>query len=124
MQHLQYSLVYFVYKAQVMKAFHAQAVPDYSLSILLFPISKISLHPRRYRLIFLLHQFPQGPCAGSGRAPPCTRDFFVKKSSKNFISRCGGKTGALLPSFPYCPARQKDGGRRGVVQWSLLSPRF
>ncbi|NBH77168.1 hypothetical protein D3Z52_03095 [Clostridiaceae bacterium] len=31
--------------------------------------------------------------ADGGRALPCTRDFFVKKSSKNFISPAGG-TGA------------------------------
>ena len=102
MQPLQYPLVYFVYKAQVMKVFHTQAGPNYSLSILLFPISeqsKISLHPRRCRLIFLLHQFPQVPCAGSGRAPPCTRDFFVKKSSKNFISAAAGNG---CDSFCYC----------------------
>jgi len=30
-------------------------------------------------------------CAASGRALPCTRDFFVKKSSKNFIPPAGGE---------------------------------
>ena len=113
MQPLQYPLVYFVYKAQVMKAFHAQASPNYSLSILLFRISIISLHPRRYRLIFLLHQFPQVPCAGSGRAPPCTRDFFVKKSSKNFISAAAGKRVHCCPLFPTAPPAKRTAS--GVV---------
>ena len=36
------------------------------------------------------------PCAGCGRALPCTRDFFGKKSSKNFITPAGGMKGAVL----------------------------
>ncbi|RKJ79815.1 hypothetical protein D7X33_07050 [Butyricicoccus sp. 1XD8-22] len=37
--------------------------------------------------------------AASGRALPCTRDFFVKKSSKNFIPPAGGtEKFARIPS--------------------------
>lgn len=46
------------------------------------------------------------PCAGSGKAPPCTRDFFIKKSSKNFFSAAAGNGYGsrrlyILPRPPY-----------------------
>jgi len=47
-----------------------------------------------------------------GRALPCTREFFLKKSNKNFISLRRGM-GAVTSVFTYCPARQKDGGPGG-----------
>ena len=53
---------------------------------------------------------------GDGRALPCTRDFFVKKSSKNFISAAAG-IGAFLLVYAQCPARQKDGGRGGFMRY-------
>ncbi|NBH78506.1 hypothetical protein D3Z52_10020 [Clostridiaceae bacterium] len=45
-------------------------------------------------------------CAASGRALPCTRDFFVKKSSKNFISPAGGiKTACKAPLRAISPVK-------------------
>ncbi|RKJ78972.1 hypothetical protein D7X33_09045 [Butyricicoccus sp. 1XD8-22] len=38
--------------------------------------------------------------ADSGRALPCTRDFFVKKSSKNFFPPAGGITAPNGSAFP------------------------
>ena len=60
------------------------------------------------------------PCAGSGKAPPCTRDFFIKKSSKNFNPAAAG-VGAFPLLFACCPARQKDGGRGGIMQCGWFS---
>ncbi len=53
--------------------------------------------------------------ADGGRALPCTRDFFVKKSSKNFISAAAGM-GASQTVYERCPARQNDGGMGGFMQ--------
>ena len=61
--------------------------------------------------------FHKLPCAGSGRALPCTRNFFEKKLSKSFSPLRRGM-GALLPVFTHCPARQKDGGRGGFIRLS------
>ena len=44
------------------------------------------------------------PCAGCGRALPCTRDFFGKKSSKNFITPAGGTEGCLAIKCENCLA--------------------
>ncbi len=61
----------------------------------------------------------QRPYAGSGRALPCTRDFFEKKSSKNFLPAAAGM-GAVRGVCAACPARQKDGGRGGEVRDILV----
>ena len=50
--------------------------------------------------------------ADGGRALPCTRDFFVKKSSKNFISAAAGMS--AFPVVYACRlARHNDGGQGG-----------
>jgi len=51
------------------------------------------------------------PCAGSGRALPCTRNFFEKKLSKSFLPAAAGewvRSHPLLPAAP--PAVLLAGG--------------
>ena len=71
------------------------------------PAPSIFLQKNRVKTLFPLRR---GPYAGSGRALPCTRDFFAKKSSKNLISAAAGN-GCALSLSACCPAHQKDGGR-------------
>jgi len=64
----------------------------------------------------------QRPYAGSGRALPCTRDFFEKKSSKNFLPAAAGMGAVrgVCAVGAFGPARQKDGGRGGEVRDILV----
>ena len=53
------------------------------------------------------------PCAGSGKAPPCTRDFFIKKSSKNFSPAAAGM--GAFPLLFYLLPRPPKRTAGGVV---------
>jgi len=82
MQHLQYSLVYFVYKAQVMKVFHTQAGPDYSLSILLFSdIKTIKNQPasQTIQADFLVASISARALRGQRQGSALHPRFFCKK---------------------------------------------
>ena len=62
------------------------------------------------------------PCAGGGRALPCTCHFFEKKWSKSFIPLRRG-TGAPISLFACCP-RPPKGRRAGAVSCGVFDECF